>query len=350
MEGLKSLIEKYRVNLNLENEVLAKIEKAYLELSKLLPEEDRARVKIKDFVRNMKNGESDIVKLNVGGNIFYTLKSTLTKKIQKETCDEFYGTHLLEDMFEESERNRTQIKFIDRDPTYFNYILDYLRNSNEKLSLPDDEFILKKILREAKYFMLDGLSMKLEDYLPLLSIELDSLILSKIQVKDLIKLCGFRDQDKWKMLYRASKDGFSAANFHTKCDGQSNTLTIIKSTNGKIFGGFTTKSWSQNAGFVADPEAFIFSLTNNQNKSTKFKCINPQYAIINNASYGPIFGQSELLICSDSNISNSSICNLGTDYNNQNLNLVKNSEPAKSFLAGSHNFQTNEIEVFSLKN
>ena len=114
MESLKHIIGKFRESLNFENEVLLKIEKAYLELVILLPEEDRARVKIKDFVKNMKSGESDIVKLNVGGNIFYTLESTLTKKIPKENCDKFYGTHLLEDMFEESEKNKTKIQFIDR--------------------------------------------------------------------------------------------------------------------------------------------------------------------------------------------------------------------------------------------
>ena len=157
MESLKNLIEKFRESLNFENDFLVKIEKSYLELDMLLPEENRARLKIKDFVRNMKSGESDIVKLNVGGNIFYTLESTLTKKIPKENSDEFYGTHLLEDMFEESEKSETKIQFIDRDPTYFNYILDHLRNPNEELILPDDEFILKKIQKEAKYFMLDSL-------------------------------------------------------------------------------------------------------------------------------------------------------------------------------------------------
>ena len=70
MESLKSLIERFRQSLKLENDVLTQIEKVYLELAKLLPEEDRARVKIKEFVRNVKNGDSDIVKLNVGGNVF----------------------------------------------------------------------------------------------------------------------------------------------------------------------------------------------------------------------------------------------------------------------------------------
>ena len=35
------------------------------------------------------------------------------------------------------------------------------------------------------------------------------------------------EQQEWQLLYRASKDGFSATSFHTKCDGHSPTLTVV---------------------------------------------------------------------------------------------------------------------------
>jgi len=41
-------------------------------------------------------------------------------------------------------------------------------------------------------------------------------------------------------LYRASRDGFEASKFHEKCDNKGATLTIIRNTIGRIFGGFTT--------------------------------------------------------------------------------------------------------------
>ena len=315
MEGLKILIDQFQESLKFENEVLTQIKMAYMKLVEMLPEEDRMRVKIKNIVKNIKSDEAEIVKINVGGSIFYTLRSTLTGKIKKENGDEYYETHLLHGLCDESEENNGQIPFIDRDPTYFNYILDYLRDPNEELSLPEDEFILKKILREAKYFMLDALSKKVEDYLLLLSITFDSLILNKIQEKDLIKLCGFRDQQKLKILYRATKDGFSAANFHTKCDGQSNTLSIIKSTNGNIFGGFTTQLWSQIGNYVNDPDAFIFSLINSKKTPMKFDCKVPQYAINCHPSFGPSFGGGcDIYICNNSNTTQSSYSNLYHSY------------------------------------
>jgi hypothetical protein len=50
---------------------------------------------------------------------------------------------------------------------------------------------------------------------------------------------------KWSLLYRGSRDGFRASNFHSHCDNKPITLTIIKSTSGNIFGGFTSAHWNQ---------------------------------------------------------------------------------------------------------
>ena len=67
-------------------------------------------------------------------------------------------------------------------------------------------------------------------------------------------------------------------------------LTIIKSTNGNVFGGFTTKPWSINSVYENDPDAFIFSLINSKKTPLKFDCKVPQYAIRCHSSYGPVFG------------------------------------------------------------
>ena len=61
---------------------------------------------------------------------------------------------------------------------------------------------------------------------------------------ELIKLCGFEPNSEFKLLYRGSRDGFRARDFHSHCDDIPNTLTIIQSENGNIFGGFTTQTWT----------------------------------------------------------------------------------------------------------
>jgi hypothetical protein len=41
------------------------------------------------------------------------------------------------------------------------------------------------------------------------------------------------------LLYRGSRDGFRGADFHAKCDDKGATVTIVKSTEGRIFGGYS---------------------------------------------------------------------------------------------------------------
>lgn len=109
------------------------------------------------------------------------------------------------------------------------------------------------------------------------------------QIIKIMNLCEFTKQQKFQLLYRASDDGFSSASFHQKCDGIKNKLTIIKSLNGNIFGGYTGAAWDCK-GYISDTKSFIFSLINKSNSSFKAKCTDNQYAICGNSSYGPIFG------------------------------------------------------------
>jgi hypothetical protein len=68
-----------------------------------------------------------------------------------------------------------------------------------------------------------------------------SRILSGNHPSELVNLCEFSLKDKWTLLYRGTRDGFGAANFHSKCDRHKNTLTIIKAHGTSfIFGGFTS--------------------------------------------------------------------------------------------------------------
>ena len=68
------------------------------------------------------------------------------------------------------------------------------------------------------------------------------------------------------LLYRGSKDGFKASDFHSKCDGHSNTITIVKVKNGDIIGGYTSVKWesSYSGKYVSDDKAFLFSITKNK--------------------------------------------------------------------------------------
>ena len=174
---------------------------------------------------------------------------------------------------------------------------------------------------------------------------IDSLILSNTNlIKNFLFLCEITAYPKWNLIYRASRDGFEAAKFHSKCDNKPNTLIVIKSTNGNIFGGYTEQSWS-GSGFKTDSNAFIFSLINLDNKPKKIKWSRNQ-AIGCSTSHGPIFGAGHDLFISDkSNTISSSLSNLCNSYIHPEYEYKSNG--AKSFLAGSYNFQVSDIEVYS---
>ena len=61
---------------------------------------------------------------------------------------------------------------------------------------------------------------------------------------DLMRLCEFSFEDKWRLLYRASENGLGANDSHSKCGNHSKTLTIIKVDGSPyIFGGFSCVFW-----------------------------------------------------------------------------------------------------------
>ena len=49
---------------------------------------------------------------------------------------------------------------------------------------------------------------------------------------------------QWRLIYRASEHEYTASSFHECCDYvKGPTLIVIKSSEGWIFGGYTTQSW-----------------------------------------------------------------------------------------------------------
>ena len=47
---------------------------------------------------------------------------------------------------------------------------------------------------------------------------------------------------EWNLCYRASRDGWSAQEFHKNCDKKGPTVVLVK-VNDCIFGGYTDQTW-----------------------------------------------------------------------------------------------------------
>jgi hypothetical protein len=149
---------------------------------------------------------------------------------------------------------------------------------------------------------------------------------------------------QWRLLYRGSRDGFGASNFHSKCDGESNTVTIILTTKDFIFGGFSSLTWDSSNQWKVDNarKGFVFSVRNPHNiADKKFSLTNPTYTIYCSSSCGPRFGfGDDIYVGNDCNNTTNSSTNLGVSYAND-TGIAGN-----QFFTGEYNFTVKEIEVF----
>jgi hypothetical protein len=214
---------------------------------------------------------------------------------------------------------------------------------------------VKDNLEETNYFKANLSSLKQEEASMFGSFKLSEyssmnpfnsqILKDEQQCFELIKLCEFSPNDKWSLLYRATRDGFGSSVFHSRCDGHSNTLTIFKAKHSRfIFGGFTTTDWDSTSEWKSDLNAFIFSLTNKDNKPLKMKIdYIHESAIFCHFGFGPMFGD-DIIIKNNANTTMDSYSRLGANYIHPEYAYKTNE--ADTFLAGSHCFQLDEIEIY----
>jgi hypothetical protein len=173
---------------------------------------------------------------------------------------------------------------------------------------------------------------------------------------------------RFTLLWRGSRNGFGARDFHRRCDGHPNTLTVILDTNGNIFGGFTPVEWESRVWngkhgkddnlFKADPslKSFLFTL-NNPHKfparrfalkaETKENAMNrdsdwgPTTAIKCVSNYGPHFTDFWISDNCNADTGSSTLC-FGVTYTNDT------GLDGKTFLTGSMFLEVKEIEVFEI--
>jgi hypothetical protein len=146
---------------------------------------------------------------------------------------------------------------------------------------------------------------------------------------------------RFKILWRGSRDGFEPKEFHRRCDGHSNTLTIILDTKGNIFGGFTPLKWDSSNSWKADEsqKSFLFTLKNSHNFPAKKFGLKDRRsnAICCYPTIGPHFYDIGIQDrCFATSFGNSYINDTGLD--------------GKTFFTGSQYFEVKEIEVFEITN
>jgi len=122
-------------------------------------------------------------------------------------------------------------------------------------------------------------------------------------------------------------------------------MTVVRSDNNFLFGGYTSVAWTSDGTVKNDTNAFLFTLTNPHGiLPTKYK-INPAnaaHAVYHHSSYGPMFGDDQALwLFTDSNEVNSNCTNFSTSY-------IDTTGEGDNTFTGAPNFIADDIEVFKL--
>ncbi|ETO01461.1 TLDc domain-containing protein [Reticulomyxa filosa] len=156
-------------------------------------------------------------------------------------------------------------------------------------------------------------------------IKFGSVILTKEENRLLLSYLPKGKESKVTLLYRGSRDGFRASDFHEKCDNKGATVTIVLSDQfNHVFGGFTNVQWTSRNTYANDAGAFVYLLRSGKGDNPQkftIKSGHEQHAIYDSSLRGPVFDN-------------------GCDpysYNGPSDNTK---------LGGARNFQVKEIEVY----
>ena len=140
------------------------------------------------------------------------------------------------------------------------------------------------------------------------------------------------------ILFDSSFNGDSAYEFHKRCDLKYNTISIIETTSGHRFGGYTSECFeSPNEYFdKKDNLSFVFSL----DKMKIYDVIKGKYAISCDKNYGPYFRDDHICIVDEFFTKESGTCIKGKGFN-----TTKNYE----LNSGKKYFTIKRLQVFQIK-
>ena len=136
-------------------------------------------------------------------------------------------------------------------------------------------------------------------------------------------------------IYRATEDGDKADDFHRLCDGNTNLIILIKTKDGKKFGGYTSIGFNNYNQSNLDDTAFIFSI----DKREIYPNIRGKNAIESYYNLGPTFSGDSIKIYDNFFKKGGITSKIGTNYQTNEDYQIND---------GKKIFAVEEIEVLEL--
>eukprot|EP00580_Thalassiosira_gravida_P014195 CAMPEP_0201682104 /NCGR_PEP_ID=MMETSP0494-20130426/51449_1 /ASSEMBLY_ACC=CAM_ASM_000839 /TAXON_ID=420259 /ORGANISM="Thalassiosira gravida, Strain GMp14c1" /LENGTH=801 /DNA_ID=CAMNT_0048165861 /DNA_START=4489 /DNA_END=6894 /DNA_ORIENTATION=- len=240
------------------------------------------------------NGEADPanddrIEVNAGGTIIVAKRSTLTQL--KGTRMEALFSGRWDKKLQRDNHGRI---FLDVNPIGFRAIVDYLNEM--AISSEDDHPSLPTMEGEYKLVIRHQLELfGLLDNAPKMEMPDSSIVEDEDRAAQLHDWLKEDESDgEFCLLYRSSRDGLSNANFHSKCDNQGCTITIVETSCGYIIGGYSNTPWKSTGKYRAATKTFLFVLSGPDISSPckmKKKNANDTTAVWHGAALGAAFGK-----------------------------------------------------------
>ena len=144
-----------------------------------------------------------------------------------------------------------------------------------------------------------------------------------------------------KLIYRATEDGDDSNSFFDKCRNMGPTISLIKTKEDRIFGGFSKAEWTDSQANVKlrDDKAFLFSLDNKE----RYKVLKPEIAIsCYPDNYTLVYGNK------DDRYGIRLFTNFLDKNNYENLASKSYDTPSEYCLSGHNKFEVEDVEVFQV--
>ena len=222
--------------------------------------------------------------------------------------------------------------------TDFNSKINNIYNSkNIKIKFNVEEIEMNEIFEKIKTFgNIEFIHNNYEIFK--LSSIINNDINSHILINNWIEETINKKEIKYELIFKMSENGTNSEDFHKYCDNKGPTLTLVKTSENKIFGGFTPINWNDEGGYYKDlnNQTFIFSL----NLKKKYNMIKKDgYAIYCSKECGPSFGSADFRLNENMKIGASYANNICNFLSHNNLELTGGK-------GNDENFETDEFEVY----
>lgn len=138
----------------------------------------------------------------------------------------------------------------------------------------------------------------------------------------LLQLEGFFGNKTFKLtrLYASEGDKCDPKQFHSAVDTKAPLITVLKTVNGKLLGGYSSTAWNpidtypqHEVLYTVDPNAFLFSLTHNKQVKGREDRADRNVHIRTTDSGSGLYGFGLYMLDIKSNLENAGVCQIFSD-------------------------------------